>query len=232
MNRIARVTRIQIVNRWGLLTVPWMVLGSSFLINLMIFAAVGDGTPPSHRVTGGLSSIYVTMFVVHLITITQVFPFAVSLSTTRRAFFAATSLIIVVQAVGFGAVLTLAKLLEHSTGGWGVQMRFFDVPFVTQHNPLTQLAVFAVPFVALSSIGILIGAVFRRWKQPGLLGMTIAALLAGGTTVALIILFKWGSSLGSFFTTQPPSVLLAVYPLALALLAGGTAYRLLQRSRV
>ena len=150
MSRVLRVVRIQLVNAWSVLGMPWAVLGIAFVINLAIFLSIGDAAPPDGRVTGALMSIYVVMLVAHLQTMTQVFPFALGLSVTRRDFFAATALLVTAQSLAYGIVLWLLGLVERATGGWGISLRFFDLPFLAQPNPVLQILVYAVPFLALS----------------------------------------------------------------------------------
>ena len=60
--------------------------------------------PPDGRATGGVLSLYITFGVGYLQTMTQLFPFALGLSVTRRAFYAGVVLLVVVEALGFGGV--------------------------------------------------------------------------------------------------------------------------------
>lgn len=230
MNRILNVTRVQLVNAPTVLGIPVLVLVLAFLANLGIFWAIGDDVPPEGRITGAISSIFVVMLVVHLQTMTQVFPFALGLSVTRRTFFAATSLFVVAQSLAYGVVLYLLLLLEQATGGWGIGLKFAGVPFLVQDNPLIQILVYTVPMVFIAFVGVYLGVVFKRWGQSGLYVLGIG----GGVLLALLVMLVtwqgWWPAVGRFFTEQPILALLIGYPLVLAGLLASAGYLTLRRA--
>jgi hypothetical protein len=230
MNRVLDVARVQAVNWRGIVAWPLGILAFTLVINVAIFGAIGDAAPPEGRVTGALSSIYIVMFVAHLQTITQVFPFALGLSVTRRAFFAGTALVVVAQALFFGLVLLLLEWVERTTGGWGVGVRYFGLPFLIQENPLTQWLVYVVPFLGVSAIGVFMGVVFKRWGQAGMYVLTMTAgVLAAGFAIVVTWQRSW-PSVGSFFTGQSTFALLAGYPLVIALVLGGVGWFTIRRA--
>jgi hypothetical protein len=230
MKRAFDVARIQAVNWFWIFAFPLVLLLVTLLLNLGIFASIGDAAPPEGRVTGALLSIYVVMLVTHLQTMTQVFPFALGLSVTRRAFYAGAGLLIGAQSVIFGLLLLLFGRIEAATGGWGINLRFFGLPFLLQDDLLAQWLVYTVPFLALSAIGVFTGVVFKRWGQPGVFALTIgsAVVLAG---VAMIVTWQgWWPAVGSFFTGQSTLALLAGYPLVVAIVLGGAGWLALRRA--
>jgi hypothetical protein len=230
MNRVLDVVRVQAFNWRGIVAWPLGILAFTLALNIAIFGAIGDAAPAEGRVTGALSSIYIVMFVAHLQTMTQVFPFAIGLSVTRRAFFAGSALVVVAQALFFGLVLLLLEQVERATGGWGVGVRYFGLPFVIQENPFAQWLVYVVPFLAVSAIGVFLGVVFKRWGQTGMyvLTITLGVLLAG---FAIVVTWqRWWPSVGSFFTGQSTFALLAGYPLAIALLLGAVGWLAIRRA--
>src|SRR5699024_8214556 len=99
------------------------------------------------RVTGALMSIYIVVLLSHIQTMTQLFSFTVGLNTTRRTFFNGTALMIFGQSLVYGVLLYLLRLAEQATGGWGMDLVFFDLPFLSQDNPLFQILVYMVPFL-------------------------------------------------------------------------------------
>ncbi|MGH3794653.1 MAG: hypothetical protein ACRDSP_07160 [Pseudonocardiaceae bacterium] len=230
MSRVLRVARIQLVNAPVVFGVPWVVLGLAFLVNLAISGAIGDAAPPDGRSTGALMSIYIMVLVAQLQTMTQVFPFALGLSVTRRAFFAATSLMVAGQSLGYAIVLYLLLQLERATSGWGMSLKFFGLPFLVQHNPVLQVLVYAVPFLFLSFLGVLIGVVFKRWGQMGMYVMSIGTGLLLAGLALLVTLQGWWPAMGRFFADQPTFTLLAGYPLALAVLMAGAGYLVIRRA--
>ncbi|MEJ3659327.1 hypothetical protein WEH80_40855 [Actinomycetes bacterium KLBMP 9759] len=230
MKHVIDVVRIQTVNLVGLVVWPVAILGITFLVNFTLFGLIGSEAPADNRTTGALVSIYIVVAVSHLQSITQVFPFALGLSVTRRTFYAATAVVVVGQAAIFGLGLTLLQWLEQLTNGWGISMRFFALRFLVQDNPLMQFLVFAVPFIALSAIGVFAGVVFKRWGQSGIYVMSIGGALIGFGAAVLITLGGLWPAVGSFFVTTPKSALLAGYPLLIAVVLGAGGYLAIRRA--
>jgi hypothetical protein len=161
---------------------------------------------------------------------TQMFPFTAGLGVTRRAFAAATALMVTGLAIAFGLVLQLFATAERATHGWGRHMQIFDLDLLRQSNPVSQFLVYTVPFLAVSSAAVLIGVVFQRWRQ---MGVSLLAILSTVTLAGLIFLVDavgWWPRLGRFFTDQPTLALLAGYPLAIAAILAGLSWTALRRA--
>lgn len=230
MNRMLRVARIQLFNAPMVLGLPVLVLALVLLANIVIFGAVGESAPPDDRVTGALMSIYIVMLIAHVQTMTQVFSFTVGLSVTRRTFFGATALVIVGQSLAYGVLLYLLRLAEQVTGGWGLDLTFFALPFTTQNNPLFQILVYTVPFLFVSFIGVWVGIVFQRWGQPGIWALGIAVGVLVMALVALVTWQQWWPTVGQFFEKQPTLALFAGYPLVLAAVLAAAGYLTTRRA--
>lgn len=230
MTHLLHVARIQLVNARAVLGLPLLILAVTMLANLVIFAAAGAPATEDEHSTGAMVSIYFVMLAVHLQTMTQVFPFAVSLGVTRRAFFGATALVVVAQSLAYGVLLYLFRLVEEATGGWGIDMTFFALPFMVQDNPILQIAVYTGPFLLLSFVGVLAGIVFKRWGQLGVYVLCIGSALLAVAFVAVTTWQEWWPAVGRFFTGQPTALLLAGYPLVLAVLIAGAGYLTARRA--
>jgi hypothetical protein len=227
--RPLQVARIQLVNPPVQMLMPWAVLGLSFVINLIIFSLIPDD-PDNGRITGGLMTIYIFVLVTHLVTMTQLFPFALGLSVTRRDFFVGNAGFVVVQSVVQGLVLTLLAAIERASGGWGTGMHFFDLPFMATGNWFTQWLALTVPFLFVSFVSILAGTIFKRYGQLGMWVASLAGLVLGGAAAVLVTwLGAWGA-VGRFFVQTPPLMLFAGYPAALALVAAVLAWLTLRRA--
>ena len=227
--RPVQVARIQTLNVPVQMLMPWAILALTFVINLVIFALVpepSDGV----KITGAIMSIYIFTLVAHLVTMTQIFPFALGLSVTRRDFFVGNAGYIVVQSLVQGVVLTLLLALERATDGWGQQLNFFGVPFMVTGNWFTQWLVYTVPFLLFSFVSVLAGTIFKRFGQTGMWVVSLALLLAGGIAGVLI---TWGNAwgaIGRFFADSSSLALFAGYPAILAVLAAALAYLVLRRA--
>src|SRR5262245_38880905 len=114
MNRILSIARIQLIG-WPAFLWPVGIMASSLLINIALFAAIGDLIPDEKaHFTGGISSIYIVQLIVCAMAMTQLFSFAVGLNATRRAFYLGTALVALGQSVGYGILLYVLKLIEHA----------------------------------------------------------------------------------------------------------------------
>jgi hypothetical protein len=230
MKRVLDVARIQTVNWPWIFAWPLGILGLTLLLNIAIFGVIGDAAPPEGRITGALMSIYIVMLVAHIQTMTQVFPFALGLSVTRRAFYAGSMLLVLAQAVVFGIVLTVLDAIENATAEWGFGVRFFGLPFLDQGTVLAQWLAYTVPFLAFSVVGFFIGLVFKRWGQAGVYTLSIAAIVLVGGLAVLVTWQRWWPAVGSFFTDQSTFALLTVYPLLIALVLGGAGWVTIRRA--
>lgn len=227
--RILNVARLHLVAWPSVLGWPWAILASSLLINLAIFAAIGDQVPDK-SVTGGLVSIYIVVMIACGQAITQTFPFAMGLSVTRKAFYAATSLLVVSQAIGFAIMLFLLKLVEDATDGWGMNLRFFGIQGVAQSNALLQILVYAVPFAVFGFVGVFSGVVFKRWGLNGVFTLGLATLLVFGGLIALITWQREWGAVGRWLVDQSTVSLIAGWPALLAALLAGAGYLAIRRA--
>lgn len=237
MNTWVKVARYHLVRPVLVLGVPWAFLAFSFAVNLIVFrfipvsyhpAVTGHGLAPvadtAHRDTGGMASVFVIFFIIGLVCISRSLPFGLALGVSRRSYYAGTALFAVALAAIDGLVLTAAQAIERVTGGWGVSMNFFRVPYVLG-GPwyLTWLTSFVV-LTLLFVYGMWFGIVYRRWNLIG-----TAAFIAAQVTVLLVAaLIVTGAhawpGVGHFFTGLTAAGLTGVLAaLAAALFAGGRA---------
>jgi hypothetical protein len=224
MSTWMKVARYQLTDRLGFVSMPWFILALNFLIIMVLFTATpwaGHGKP---RYAGALASIYVVILVLGAMSFTQKLPFALALGVSRRAFYAGTALLAVAIAAVYGLMLTVLQLIERATGGWGLNVHFFRVPYLLA-GPwyLTWLS----SFVGLSLMlawGMWFGIVYRRWNRAGLLGFISAQAVAVAAVLLIIGAADAWASVARFFTTltiEGLTGLLAV--LAVLLLGGGYA---------
>ncbi len=228
MTHVLKVLRLHLVPGPPAYLWPWLILAISFVVNLVIFSLTD--IPTEDRSTGGLGSIYGVMLFATMAVCTQIFPFALGLGTTRRAFVAGTSLFLLGHALLAGLVLTALAAAEQATTGWGVHMRFFTPGFVDQESVGAQFAVYAVPFLALSMLGMVLGTVLKRWGQQGMYVLSIGTFLLVGGAMAVIGWRDWWPPVLDFFTDTDAVTLLAGYPLLVALAAVAATWLGLRRA--
>ena len=190
---------------------------------LAIFASLhanSIGTHGSRNYTGAIATIFVFWFISGLLT-NRSLPFALALGVTRRAFYVGSVGLGVGLAAVYALALAVLQAIERATGGWGVHMHFFRVPYIL-NGPwyLTWLTAF-VGLALLYCYGMWFGLIFRRWNLSGLLSF-IAAQVVVLTAGALAV--TWGHgwhSVDHFFTTISPAGLTAMLACVTAVLVAG-----------
>lgn len=231
MNRILQAARLHVVHPLVILGVPWMVVASSFVINELIwgFAHVAD-QPGNTGGTGGVLALYFAVLFVFLQSVTQLFPFAMSLGLSRRAFFAGTALMALAQAIGYALVLTVLTAVEDASGGWGTGLHFVAPVGINELPVLAQFGLFFCLMLGFMLIGIAIGAVQKRWAAVGLYALLIGALLLfGGAAVVLTALGAW-TAFGSWFVGTPALALAGIYLAFAAVLSAALSWTGLRRA--
>ncbi len=229
MNRILATARVQLAAWPSTLGLPWLVLGISFVINLVLVGVL-EAPPENDNTTGGLLALYIFMFIAYLLTMTQYFPMILGMSVTRRTFYLATCLLILAQALVYAAVVTLLGFVENATGGWGVSLSFFELGFLDQDNVLLQLLAYAVPLLLMSFLGLFFGTTFKRWGSTGMFTLAIAALIVFGGLAVLVTWLRWWGSVGAWFVDQSSLSLLAGWPALLALVLAAVNFLMLRRA--
>jgi hypothetical protein len=217
------VARYHLVQRLNYLVLPWAVLAFAFVVDVAVLDLIPAGHS-AHRYVGGIGSIFVLLFVLGVQSVARSLPFGLTLGLSRRSYYLGTALLGVALSAVYGLALTVGQVIERATGGWGLSMGFFRVPYILD-GPwyLTWLTSF-VALALLFVYGMWFGLVYRRWNVPGLVAFIagqIIVVLAG----ALAATWSHGwPSIGRFFTALSAAGLTGVLAaLVAALLAGGFA---------
>jgi hypothetical protein len=232
MSTLVKVARFHLVQPYQYLVVLWGVLTFSFAVNLAIYALVPIGhnplgatdpaVVPDGRYTGAVASFFIYFLVLGMQSIGRSLPFGLSLGVSRRSYYAGTALLAAALAVVDGLVLAVLQVLERLTGGWGVRMGFFRIPYLLA-GPwyLTWVSSF-VALTLLFVYGMWYGIVFRRWGLVGTV-VFIAAQITVLLGAAVVVTWARGwTSVGHFFTGLTAAGLTGVLAvLTVALLAGG-----------
>jgi len=229
MNRIRQVARLQMPAWPQILGWTWSMVAVTFGINLLSVMAnydPGDGV----TTTGGLISVCGIAIGMATVSVTQIFPYALSMSVTRREFYLAWSLLALVQSVLYALVLCLLRVVEQATGYWGMRMRFFDLPFMDDANPVLLLLGYAVPMLVMTHLGILLGTVHLRWGTTGVLAGLTLAFTALGLAAALITWTRQWHAIGRWLLDQSPTALLAGWPVLVAAAFAVGGYTLIRRA--
>ena len=223
MNRVLAAARLHLINPVASLGVPWLVVAISFAINVAVWhltpAGVDDG-----GFTGGVLALYITVLVVYVTAVTQLLPFAMGVSVSRRTFFLGTALVAVAQALFYGLAIALLVAIENATGGWGAGLSFWAPALFEVDNPALQVLASGAPMLAFIFVGVGIGIVHKRWGQAGTWGLIIGTMVVVGGLGLLVGWFNVWRAIGSWFADQSVTTLTVALPAAIALVAALVAY--------
>jgi hypothetical protein len=228
MNRILAAARLHLIHPLVILGVPWMVVATSFAINLGVWGLTPVSGEPA-AFTGGVSALYVTVLVVYVQAVTQMLPFAMNLGLSRRTFYLGTALVAVGQAIGYGIAITILDTIEGATDGWGVNLEFWTPAGVDVTHPIAQSVVSGAPMLGFAAVGVGLGVVWKRWGPAGVWTVSIGSIaFLGGLVVLITWRQAWGA-LGTWLSDQSVTTLAVGLPVAFALVVVALSWAGLRR---
>jgi hypothetical protein len=220
MKTWVKVARYNLLRPANYLVLPW-ILPFSFAVG-----AVTAGRSPGHDAAGYLLTFFIYFAMQGMQTIGRSLPFGLALGASRRSFYSGTALLGVALALVSGLVLTALQAIERATGGWGLSMHFFRVPYLLNGPWYATCLTSAVGLFALFVYGMWHGIVYHRWGLPGTLAFIAAQALVVVAGV-LVITFEhghvWSTAGGSFAGLTALGLTGVIAALAVLLLAGGHA---------
>jgi hypothetical protein len=220
MKTLISIARYHLVDRMTYLVLPWGAMMFSFLVNLVIATEVAP--VPNGYYTGGVVTLYCFLFVCGVLSMTRSLSFGLMLGVSRRAYYLGTALLVLVLGVVYGLGLTALQAIERATGGWGLGVNFFRVPWILDGPWYETWLTAFVLLVLFFLYGMWYGLVYRRWSLPGLAAFLAAQVLAGLVVAVVVTLTDNWNAFGKFFgTTLTLPLLLAVLAAAAALLGLG-----------
>lgn len=223
MNRVLQAARLHLINPVVILGIPWLVVGISFAINVAVWHLTPAGEDDG-GFTGGVLALYITVLVVYVQAVTQLLPFAMGISISRRTFYLGTALVVVVQSLFYGIVIATLGAIENATDGWGAGMNYWAPGPFEVDNFFLQVLASGVPMIAFAFVGVGTGIIQKRWGQAGTWGLIIASMLFfGGLAILITWLDAWGS-LASWLSDQSIATLTVGLPAVVALAAALVAY--------
>jgi hypothetical protein len=215
MSYALRAARLHRIGWPSTLFWPWVVLASSFVVNWIIFAVL-HARDVDADFTGGLLSLYVVQFVFFAQLFTRGFQFAINLSITRRAYYLGTWLVVLIVSFGNAIVLTALEAVEHATDGWGIDLPFFGIPFMQTGNVVTQVLVYAGPFVVSGGVAAVYGLIGKRWGPNGVWTVVLLSIVVPSLLIALIGRQGWWMPIWDWATEQSSTALFALWPSLIA----------------
>ncbi|MFC4030114.1 hypothetical protein ACFO3J_01355 [Streptomyces polygonati] len=220
---LATVARYLLLDRVTYVVLPWTWAAFGFVLDVVVLRL----TPASHtdhRWVGGLAAVFVVVFVVGVQSVARALPFALTLGVSRRTYFLGATSLALALAVCFGLVVTAGQALERATGGWGMNMAFFRVPYLLDGPWYLSWLTASTTFVLLFVYGMWYGLVYRR---AGLVGSAVFGALQLSVLALAAIVTTWlhdWTHLGHLLTTITVTGITGILAAAAAvMLAGGFA---------
>ncbi|WP_329248547.1 hypothetical protein OG417_01465 [Actinoallomurus sp. NBC_01490] len=221
---IVTVGRYLLLDRVTYLVLPWVWAAFGFLLDVVILQLTPAGNNDHHRWVGGLAALFIVVFVVGSQSVARALPFALTLGVSRRTYFAGVSSLALALAAGFGLVVAVGQILERATGGWGMNMGYFRVPYFLDGPWYLSWLTATTTFVLLFVYGMWYGLMYRRGGLSGT--MIFGGAQLGVLALAAIIatgVHGW-TAIGRFFTTITATGVTGLLAAAVVvMLAGGFA---------
>lgn len=196
MNQVMGVMKMHVNEKWGWFFIPWMILFFSFFVNLSIGYFIGDKTP---IYTGGLASIYCYMLVLGILSLSQMFQFALGLSVRRKDFYLGTAGVFIVVSAGIAIILFILSVLEKVSGSWGVNLHFFHLPYLNDGSAIEQIVINFVLMLNMLFLGFGISSIFQRFGRIGLLTFFGALFLVITLSSFLSTYYEWWGDIFHWF---------------------------------
>lgn len=189
MNRILKVTRLQLNKRDVSFLVPLcivlLVLVVSAIISIALQRAGLDPADPSFaegaRANAGIVwSLPGFLIYYGVQAVATTFPFATALGATRRDYVLGTLLANIITAVYVAVILAALLLIELATGHWFYNIYALDNYALGSGNVGVLLITAFLGVLVCTSIGGLFAAIWVRFgnKGPTILGLALGLLLA------------------------------------------------------
>ncbi|WP_413317983.1 hypothetical protein AA0Z99_12855 [Agrococcus sp. 1P02AA] len=191
--RIRNVVQLHIVNKMQAFGWPLLIMLFSLAIVLVIGALVGNLGGPEARegmnmgmqYNGAIFALLGPLIGFGFTAMGQYFPLALGLGLTRREFAAGTALVFLGNAVFYAGIITIGKVIEVATGGFGLSIRFFDVAYTGLGEWWQTLLQTFLLIIMVMLVGAAITTAFQRWGQPFLwvfwlsLAVVVVGVVAG-----------------------------------------------------
>jgi hypothetical protein len=229
MNRIANVFILHSRDRFSWFLLPWIIVSSSFVINLVIAALVGGHTA---IYTGGVSSIYIFTLVAGAICVAGTFPFALGFGMRRRDYVLGTLGLGVAISAAWALLLMLLSLVEADVvKNWGVDLHFFHVFYFSDGSPLEQFWVYFVLMFLMFLLGFLPASIYQRYRRFGMYTLFGVSGVAISAFSLFSTYWNWWPTIFAWFARQT-AFDLAWWTVPLAALCALASYALLRKATV
>ena len=227
MNRVANVVAIYTRDKFSWFYLPWIIVGISFSINVIIAVLVGGKAP---IYTGGLSSIYIYMLVAGSIAVAGTFPFAIGFSGRRTDYFLGTAAIAAATSAAWALLIWLFSFIEGNLfKNWGVDLHFFHLPYLSDGSLLGQFWVYFTVMLMMFFLGFTPASIYQRFGRMGMYTLFGVSGLLISILSLLSTYWNWWGAIGNWFVQQT-AVDLAWWTLPISGICALASYALLRKA--
>ena len=209
--RIWNVVRLHLVDLRTYVGIPWIIVGTAFVITLIISAIISYATgmdphsPESlegQRYSWAVVAPQWYLAVVAVQAIGMTFPFALGFSVTRRDFYLGTSLLFVLISAFNAVAFALLTQIEKATNGWGMGAHMFNALWFGIDGWWVDLLSYFSMQLFIFFLGASVATIYMRWRMPGMLvfWVSLAALVLGA--LALITFTNSWPAVAGWFVAQ------------------------------
>ncbi len=229
MNAVRTVVKMYTRGKLIWFFLPWMGLLIQFLATLIVVLMIQLLAGKTPVYAGGLVFICVIMFYLGIVTLNDTFPFALGFSVRRTDYVLGTTVMAVAVSAVTAVLLLLSSLLERVTGGWGVELHYFHLPYLNDGSLIEQLCISFVVLANMYFLGFVIGSIYRRFGRAGtLIFFLIVFLLMSIFSLVWTSLRWWGAFFHWFSQFTAFELALLLLPLTAFYLL--VSYLLLRRA--
>lgn len=229
MSSITNVISIYTRDKFSWFVLPWIIVGSSFVINLFIALLLGGKTA---IYTGGLSSIYIFMLVGGAIVVAGTFPFAIGFSVRRRDYFLGTMAMAVAVSAAWAVLLGMLSLIEADViRNWGVDLHFFHLPYFSDGSFLGELWVYFVAMLLMFLLGFLPASIYQRFGRVGMYTLFGVSGLAGSVLTLAGTYWNWWGTIFGWLARQT-ALELAWWMVPVIIVCALASYALLRKATI
>lgn len=227
MNRVSSVIRMHLKDRLGWFILPWVILGSSFVVNLGIAAFVEEPIT-----TGGLASIYIYMLVAGIVSLVQTYAFAVGFTVRRQDYVLGTFATMIGLSAYSAIVLMVLAAIEKETS-WGVDLNFFNLGYLSEGNVLTQWWVHFGLMLHMLVGGFVISSIYRKFGKNGMFTFFIGLSLILSVVIFIVSANDGWEAIGRWLRDNPPTAAeLSTYLFPFTVIFGFASHLLLRKANV
>ncbi|GAA1116324.1 hypothetical protein [Nesterenkonia jeotgali] len=203
--RVPAAFRLQFTVPSAMIGVPLVVFFGAWAVAVGIghwvrYLAGGD---PGPGYTGAAQATVWALAFMAAYSASHTFPFAMALSYSRRVFVLGAFLAFAAVSAGFGALFSIAILLERATNGFWAESYSFDLPFMTQNAGVPGAGLLAGALcLAAMMVGFFWSILYRRVSLLLLWVIILGLVALLAVVVMLTTQNEWWPHVGDWLAAQ------------------------------